>query len=260
MVQSWSSPVTWESGMQTDFKFSFSEVSMDDVQFLASSIKKELSRAQINVSQNSRLSHRIDGMVEELKIMKKCGALAMGCFLILLARAWSLVTECGGSEWVKIALIRGNNKEAYEEMHKELTKSLIKCVGFLSTMVGSGHFTTTSSPPTIELLNEDAEKDLQEMLEKLKKLLNEDAKKDHQDLNEDAKKDHQDLNEDSKKDHQDLNEDAKKDHQDLNEDAKKDHQEMLKKPKKFRSRYWSCLHLWYLQGPTTSGIIIWAHL
>ena len=108
-------------------------------------------------------------------------------------------------------------------MYKELTKSLIKYVGFPSTMVGSSHFTTTSSPPTIELLNEDVEKDHQEVLEKLKKLLNEDAKKDHQEMLKKLKK-------------------------------------LLKKPKKFRSRYWSCLHLWYLQEPTTSGIIIWAHL
>lgn len=140
---------------------------------LIASIRDEMKRVEINVSQCSRLADRIDAIVQALKVHTKTihvgedvDKLHVECLSILLKRAWLVVVECGGSKWVDKCLIRDDNKEAFEEVHEELTSYLFKITGCRDE--GTTDLNTATLPPTTKLLSEDAERDLQDMQARLK--------------------------------------------------------------------------------------------
>ncbi|KAG0560428.1 hypothetical protein KC19_10G180000 [Ceratodon purpureus] len=124
---------------------------------------------KINIHQCCMLADRIDGMaiwVNALKRVLKVKEFSKvrKSFLIIRKRAEALISECGGTEWVKTALIRGNNKEAFAEVHRELSN-------FFSKIESNYVVSMNLKPPPpmnlkTHLLDEElAERDMQDMLD-----------------------------------------------------------------------------------------------
>lgn len=140
---------------------------------LIPSIREGLHRAEFNRSQCRRLLVRIDAIVLRIRILESDDVAKLySCLVTPLKRARSLILECGGPKWVERIFIRANNKEAFEELHNELSKFVQTYIGFTSTAERSTDLdVATLSRPTPSLLNEDAARDFQEILENLRSIL-----------------------------------------------------------------------------------------
>ncbi|KAG0604484.1 hypothetical protein M758_10G175600 [Ceratodon purpureus] len=136
---------------------------------VSNSINNEVKGAKMNVYQCRRLANRINGFVEQWKFPKDilrddgyCEVLES--LSILLKKALSLVIECGGSKWVTTTLVRGNNEEAYIQVHNDLSNLLNRASDFASNDEDNNNFKNAISAPSIYDMCEDALHDFKYLL------------------------------------------------------------------------------------------------